>query len=110
MSGMAPSLEGLRSRRRPGLPADVQAQEVEPGVVPQAVEVRLGQPPLLEVDVGPDDRLLLEDRLPPPRPAGGLGWRARWRRAGRGPPAAWRPGGTPPPTSRASRRSGCPRP
>src|SRR3990172_8698630 len=69
-SGVVPSFQGLGSRRRPGLPADVQAQEVEPGVVPQAVEVGLGQPPLLEIDVGPDDRLLLEDRLAHKEPRG----------------------------------------
>src|SRR3990170_712431 len=69
-SGMAPSLQGLRSRRRPGPPGDVQAQEVERGVVPRAVEVGLAQPPLLEIDVGPDDRLLLEDRLAHEEPGG----------------------------------------
>src|SRR3989304_3466984 len=102
MSGMAPSLDGLRPCRRPGLPADVQAQEVEPAVVPQAVEVGLGQPPLLEVDVGPDDRLPPPTPAPAPPGARGCGAPrgARGRAAPPPPPGGRRPPRTRPPPER----------
>src|SRR5574341_696771 len=49
--------------RLPALLADHELQEVPARVVADRVEVRLGQPPLGLVDLGPDDRLLLEDGL-----------------------------------------------
>src|SRR3990172_11501123 len=52
-----------RARRLPALLADHELHQVPARVVADGVEVGLGEAPLVLVDLGPDDRLLLEDGL-----------------------------------------------